>query len=159
MLDCSNMIIFVTFFIALLLTVIPLPEWIKPYRPQWVSLVLIYWCIALPHRVGIGTGFSLGILLDTLTSTLLGQHALGMVCIAFLAIQLHMRVRTFPLWQQALGILALLLLEHLCTYVIIDMTSQTPLNYSYWFAPLVGAVLWPWVFVTLRNVRRHFRVV
>jgi rod shape-determining protein MreD len=154
----SVIIILSTFCLALLLTVLPLPEWARAYRPQWVSLVLIYWCIALPHRVGVGAGFSIGIVLDALTSTLFGQHALGMSLTAFLAGQLHARIRVFPLWQQALVILIFLLAEHLLTLWVVMATSQTSPNPHYWSIPIIGAILWPWAFMTLRNVRRKFNV-
>ena len=64
-----------TFIIALLLTVIPLPEGLRFLRPDWVGLVLIYWCMALPHRVGVASGWFMGLMVDLLTGTLLGQHA------------------------------------------------------------------------------------
>ena len=72
----GRLIIVVTLCIAMLLMILPMPEWARPFRPQWVTLTLIYWAIALPHRVGVGSGFLAGIALDVLTGTLLGQHAL-----------------------------------------------------------------------------------
>ena len=69
---------------------------------------MLYWAIALPHRVGVGSGFIVGIVLDVLTGTLLGQHALGLSIVTFIAIQLHQRIRVFPFWQQSLGMLVLL---------------------------------------------------
>ena len=70
-------VILLTFVIALLLTVIPLPDWARYLRPDWVGLVLIYWCMALPERVGVTTGWFMGLLVDLLTGTVLGQHALS----------------------------------------------------------------------------------
>lgn len=148
-----------TFLVALLMMILPLPEWARPFRPQWVTLTLIYWCIALPHRVGVGTGFTLGILLDVLTGTLLGQHALGLSLVAFLAVQLHARIRVFPFWQQALAVLVLLVVEHLLALWVMGATEKTPPGLIYWVIPAIGAVLWPWVFVTLRDVRRRFKIV
>ncbi len=148
----------IVFMLALLLMILPMPEWARPFRPQWVTLTLIYWCIALPHRVGVGTGFSLGILLDVLTGTLLGQHALGLSVVAFLSVQLHARIRVFPFWQQALAVLVLLVVEHLFALWVMGAIGQTPPGLTYWLVPLIGAVLWPWVFVTLRDVRRRFKV-
>ena len=98
-------VILITFLVAMLLMILPLPEWARPFRPQWVTLTLVYWCIALPHRFGVGTGFSLGIVLDVLTGTLLGQHALGLSLVAFIAVQLHARIRVFPFWQQSLAVI------------------------------------------------------
>jgi len=150
--------VLLTFLVALLMMILPMPEWARPFRPQWVSLTLIYWCIALPHRVGVGTGFSLGIALDVLTGTLLGQHALGLSLVAFLAVQLHARIRVFPFWQQALAVLVLLVIEHLFALWVMGATGQAPPGLLYWVIPLIGALLWPWVFVTLRDVRRRFKI-
>ena len=150
--------IVITFGVALLMMILPLPEWARPFRPQWVSLTLIYWCIALPHRVGVGTGFILGIVLDVLTGTLLGQHALSLSVVAFLSVQLAARIRVFPFWQQALAVLVLLVLEHLLTLWVMGASGQIPPGLVYWVVPLIGALLWPWVFVTLRDVRRRFKI-
>ena len=130
----------------------------RPFRPQWVTLVLLYWAIALPHRIGVGSGFLAGIVLDVLTGTLLGQHALGLSIVTFIAIQLHQRIRIFPFWQQSLGVLVLLLLEHLLALWVIGATRGVAPGLGYWAVPFIGALLWPWIFVTLRKIRRHFKV-
>ncbi|MGD1982757.1 MAG: rod shape-determining protein MreD [Chromatiaceae bacterium] len=152
------LVIVITVVVGMLLTILPIPEWARPYRPQWVTLVLIYWAIALPHRVGVGSGFTAGIILDVLTGTLLGQHALGLSVVTFIAIQLHQRIRVFPFWQQSLGVLVLLLVEHLLALWVVGATRGVAPGLSYWLVPVIGALLWPWVFVTLRKTRRHFKV-
>jgi len=154
----GRLTILATLCVAMLLTILPMPEWARPFRPQWVTLVLLYWAIALPHRVGVGSGFLAGILLDVLTGTLLGQHALGLSVVTFIAIQLHQRIRVFPFWQQSLGVLVMLVIEHLLALWVTGATRGVAPGLSYWSAPLIGALLWPWVFVTLRKVRRHFKV-
>ncbi|MCB1773221.1 MAG: rod shape-determining protein MreD [Gammaproteobacteria bacterium] len=151
-------VIYITICIAMLLTILPMPEWARPFRPQWVTLVMVYWAIALPHRVGVGSGFIAGIVLDVLTGTLLGQHSLGLSVVMFIAIQLHQRIRVFPFWQQSLGILVLLIVEHLLSLWVIGATRGEAPDLGYWAVPLIGALLWPWMFVTLRKVRRHFKV-
>jgi rod shape-determining protein MreD len=152
------LVIVITVVVGMLLTILPIPEWARPYRPQWVTLVLIYWAIALPHRVGVGSGFTAGLILDVLTGTLLGQHALGLSVVTFIAIQLHQRIRVFPFWQQSLGVLVLLLVEHLLALWVVGATRGVAPGLSYWLVPVIGALLWPWVFVTLRKTRRHFKV-
>lgn len=154
----GGLVLLLTFAIALMLTILPLPEWVRLYRPQWVTLVLIYWCLALPDRVSVGTGFIAGLLVDVLTGTLLGQHALGMSIVAYISVQTHQRLRLFPLWQQSLSVMVLLLLEHLLSFWIIGITQKQPPGLNYWFIPLVGTLFWPWVFVMLRDVRRRFNV-
>lgn len=154
----GRLVIFATVCVALLLTILPIPEWARPLRPQWVTLVLLYWTIALPHRVGVGTGFVVGIVLDVLTGTLLGHHALGLSVVLFIAIQLHQRIRLFPLWQQSLGVLMLLVVQHLLALWVIGATRGEAPGLGYWMVPVIGALLWPWMFVTLRTLRRHFKV-
>jgi len=154
----GRLAIIATLFVAMLLTVLPMPDWAQPFRPQWVALVLLYWAIALPHRVGVGSGFLVGIVLDVLTGTLLGQNALGLSVVTFIAIQLHQRIRVFPFWQQSLGILLLLVIERLLALWVTGATRGVAPGLVYWAVPLIGALLWPWVFVTLRKVRRHFKI-
>jgi len=154
----GGLIILLSFCLALSLTILPLPDWARAFRPQWVTLVLIYWAMALPHRIGVGIGFSLGILLDVLTGTLLGQHALGLSIVAFATVKLHQRVRVFPLWQQSLVVLVLLVVEHLLALWIMGTTNERPPGLLYWAVPPIGALLWPWIFVVLRDLRRRFHV-
>ena len=143
---------------ALLLLILPLPEWAQPFRPQWPALVLIYWSMALPQRVGVGSAWLLGITADLLTDTLLGLHALGFSLIAFIVLKLYRQIRVFPLWQQATGVLLLLLMEQFLTTWIMGFVGEPPPSQLYWSAPLVGMLLWPWVFLVLRDVRRRFHV-
>jgi len=154
----NGAVILVVFLAALGLTVMPLPDWAKDFRPQWVPLALVYWSLALPQRVGVGTAWSLGIFEDVITGTLLGQHALGLSLTAFLTLRLHQRIRIFPLWQQSITVLVLLLVERLLSLWVIGATGQPTPNLWYWAPPLVGMLLWPWVFIVLRDVRRRFAV-
>ena len=151
----GGLVIVISFLVALVLTVLPLPDWAINLRPEWTALVLLYWCMALPHRVGVGIGWCVGMLLDVLKGTLLGQHALGMAVIAYLTINLHQRIRVFPLWQQALTVLMLLALYQL---LILWFSGQQPKGWTYWLPSISGMVLWPWVFILLRGVRRYFKV-
>ncbi len=151
-------VIVLTFVVALVAEVLPLPEWAQAFRPQWYTLALIYWCVALPQRVGVGTGWALGLVVDALTGTVLGQHALSLSLIAFLSVKLHLRIRVFPLWQQSLTVLTLLALERLLSLWIIGITGFPTPPLRYWTPALVSTLLWPWVFIVLRDVRRRFGV-
>ena len=154
----NGVVILILFLIALVLTVMPLPDWVRDFRPQWVTLMLIYWCLALPQRIGVGTAWTLGVFEDVLTGTLLGQHALGLSVTAFLALRLHQRIRIFPLWQQSLSVFVLLLVEHLLSLWVIGATGQPTPSLWYWMPTLVGMFLWPWFYIVLRDVRRRFKV-
>ena len=76
-------VIAASFVVALMLTALKLPEWALIWRPAWVALVLIYWCMAVPHRIGVAIAFLLGVFLDVMSGALLGQHALALTVVAF----------------------------------------------------------------------------
>ncbi len=151
-------IIIFSFIVALLLTTIPLPDGLRPYRPDWVGLVLIYWCLAVPDRVNVGYGWVTGLLMDVLTGTLLGQHALSLTLMAYLTVKLHQRIRLYPMWQQSLTVLLLLTLHQLLTMWVHGITGQPSHGWFYWLPSFIGMALWPFVYQFLRTLRRQFSV-
>jgi rod shape-determining protein MreD len=151
-------VIVISFIAAIMLTAMPLPEWAIYWRPAWVAMVLIYWCLALPHRVGIGVGWFLGILLDVLQGTLLGQNAIGLTILAFLTLKSHQRVRMYPLVQQALVICLFVLVYQLLSLWVRGIMGVPPRSWTYWMPAFTSMVLWPWLFIILRDLRRRFHV-
>ena len=151
-------IIYLTLLLGFILTIMPLPDWAQDYRPQWVILILIYWCMALPERIGVGVGWLTGLLLDVLTGSLLGQQALGLSVVAYLTLKLYRRVRVLPLRQQMFTILILLLIERLLTLWTTGVAGYMTPSLWYWVTPLIGALLWPWIYIVLRDIRRRFHV-
>ena len=154
----SNLTIFTTFVVAFILVSLPSPDWAEQFRPDWISLVLIYWCLATPNRVGVGVGWTAGLLLDVLYGSLLGQQALAKSLIAFLTLKLHLRVRMFPPWQQAMIILLLLVINHLIVLWAKGIAGHPTGNLSSWTPSIVGMAIWPVVFTMLRKVRRYSQV-
>ena len=82
---------------ALLLGLLPLPPWMQPFRPYWLALVLVYWLIEAPDRVGIGFAFLLGVVADLAFGTLLGEQALRLTVMAFIVQRFRAQLRFFPL--------------------------------------------------------------
>jgi rod shape-determining protein MreD len=151
-------VIFLTLLAALSLSILPLPDWAVSYRPEWVLLVLIYWCIALPHRIGMGLAWIVGLLLDTLEGTLLGQHALAFTVVTYVCLRGYRHLRIYPLWQQALAVLALVGGEQLLMLWIQGLSGKAPDTWQYWLPSVTSALLWPWLFIILRDLRRRFGV-
>jgi rod shape-determining protein MreD len=138
---------------ALTLIVLPMPAWAEDYRPQWVTLILIYWCLVLPAHVGVFSGFALGIAHDVVSGGLLGAHALSLSVIAYLTEELHLRIRAFPLWQQAVAVWLLLLAERLLSLWVLGAVGQPTPTLAYWLPTLVGLLLWPWLSLGLDRLR------
>lgn len=154
----GGLIIFTSFVLALVLTMLPLPDWAKVFRPEWMTLVTIYWCMALPTRISIGWAWVAGLMLDVTLGNLLGLHAFTLSIVAFLTIKLYQRIRVYPLGQQALAILILVAMSELLALWVLGVINQTPDNWTYWLPSISSAIIWPWLFVIMRGTRRHFRV-
>lgn len=150
--------IVISFIFALLLQMIALPDWAVSLRPDWLALVLVYWCIALPERVGVGIGWLTGLILDVANGALLGQNALSLAIVAYLAIRLHQRIRLFPLWQQSVSVLLLITLHLMLVLWIKGSVGQSSETWAYWLPALTSLLAWPLVFTVLRGLRRTYRV-
>lgn len=154
----GGVVIVLSFIIAYMLTAMPLPEWALNWRPAWVSIVLIYWCMALPERVSIGIAWVLGLLLDVQQGTVFGQNALVLTIIAYIITREHKRIRVFPLIQQAFFVCGLLLITQMFTLWIRGMMGFQLQHWTYWSPPFTSMIIWPWLFIILRDVRRKFHV-
>lgn len=150
-------LIVASFLVAFLLTLAPMPESVERLRPQWLGLVVIYWCLAIPERVGVGTAWAVGLLQDVVQSTLLGQHALAMALVGYVTVKAHMRLRVLPLWQQTGTVLLFLLINQITIYWINGITGFPPSDWWYLAPPLTSTLLWPWLVVILRDLRRRQR--
>lgn len=121
-------------------------------------MVLIYWVIATPHRIGIAVAWSCGLLVDVLRSSLLGQNALALIVVAYVAASLYQRMRMFSVWQQGMVVFAIIGLSQLINFWIDSISGSGNWSLLYLLPSAVSALLWPWVFLSLRYVRRRFDV-
>jgi len=143
--------------VALVLMAVPLPRGAMQYRPDWVGLVLIYWCLFIPERVGIGTGWLSGLLMDVMQYTLLGQNALSKAVLAFLANQVHSHVRMYPWWQQSIVVFILLSIDVAIVALIHGMVGGVTLDWRYWMPCVVAMLIWPWLGLLFRTTTRRVR--
>ena len=151
-------VIWVSFALALLLSVAPMPTFMETGRPLWLALFLTAWTLALPHRVGMTTAWVLGLAADVLYGTLLGQNALILTFITFLVLSLHQRLRMFPMWQQSLVLLVVFGLAQLVQLWLNALTGNRPPTLLFILPALVSALLWPWVYTALRIIRQRLGV-
>jgi len=150
--------VIVSLAVALLLTVIPLPAVLVHMRPYWVALVMIFWCLETQDLISLNRAFLIGLLLDLLTDSLLGMHALELVILVYLVTRFRARLRFFPPWQQALSVLALLLNDRIIVLWIISLKGDALPPPSFWLAPVIGTLLWPWLFLLLDRYRSLARL-
>lgn len=146
-------ILYASLGVALLLGLLPLPLAVQSLRPFWIALVLAYWLIEDPDRVGLGFAFLLGLLADIVDAGLLGEQALRLVILAFIVQRFRARLRFFPLSQQALTLGALLVNDRIVSAGLHAALGEPTLPWAYWSAAVVGMLLWPLVFLILDGLR------
>lgn len=144
--------VLVTFVVALMLSITPMPEWAAPYRPDWVALTLIYWSIRLPKTYGVGTAWIVGIVMDVAQGTLLGQHAIALSLVAYLTVKFHLQLRVFPASQMAATVLGLLAVYQFILFWVNGVADVAAAPATYWWPVITGGLLWPVVALVLRTV-------
>ncbi|HAW94522.1 MULTISPECIES: rod shape-determining protein MreD [unclassified Arsukibacterium] len=150
--------IYLSLLVALLLTVMPMPQQVKLFRPDWALLVVLYWTMALPGRVNILTAFVLGFLTDVLVGTVLGVNALAFSVVTFIVAVNHLKIRNFSVIQQALLLGLFLALYHLLLFWLSHFLTGVYFLPAYLWPVLTGMLVWPWLFWLLRRYRRRFKI-
>src|SRR5690606_28575478 len=129
------------------------------WRPAWLTLVLVYWVMALPHRVGLLSAWLAGFFLDVLEGGLLGLNALCLALVAWLALNLYERLRMFTPLQQSATLTVLAGIHAMLVCWVKAATGQNVApDLRFLLSALSSGIIWPFVFVTLRYLRRSFAV-
>lgn len=145
--------IVVSLAVALLLNFLPWKN--VALVPDFVALVLAFWCVRQPRLVGLGAAWSLGLATDVGNGVLLGQHALAYSMLAFLAITLSRRILWFGPWGQALHVAGLLLAAQAVGLLVRLAAGAEFPGWTLAAGPLIGAALWPPVSVLLLLPQRR----
>lgn len=140
LLPVKGWFILLALFVALFLNLLPLGR--VTGVPDWVALVLAFWCVREPRKVGMATGFMLGVVADVADASLMGQHALAYVLLAFAATTLSRRILWFPLGQQALHILPLLVGTQVVMLLVRMIGGAEFPGLMYLLAPVIATALW-----------------
>ena len=147
-------VIVLTIVFAMLLMILPLPDSLRFLRPEWVLITLIYWAMAVPRLVGVGFAWVVGLLMDVMMGGAIGLLAFSYTLVIYLVLQFHLQLRQYPLWQQALSIMSLILLAD----VLIILVTPTMAGWYVWLPAISSTVLWPVIYPLLRTVRRTFNI-
>ncbi len=145
-----------TALVALVLTIVPIPTAISWVRPDWLLLVVIYWSLVSPRIAGLLFAWTCGLVIDVVSGTVLGEHAFAFLLIGFLTHRLQLRMRIFPIWQQAFVVLLMLLIFQFLVFWIDGMTGQAVMTWHRWIPALVGAAIWPLITSVMDTVNRRF---
>ncbi|MDO7084319.1 rod shape-determining protein MreD [Pseudocolwellia sp. AS88] len=158
MLAHNGIIILLTLLLALIASIIPMPLSVDAFRPDWVLVVLIYWCLALPSRVNVITAWVLGFILDVLLGSILGVHAAALAISVFIIAENFQKIRNFSIWQQSIIVGVVAALYHLLVFWIQRFLTDVVFLPSYLYPVITTIILWPWALFLLRKIRRHFQI-
>lgn len=154
----NRWIIYLLLALALMLAVYPLPlEW-RWWRPEFVLLVMIYWVFVLPDNTSLTLVWCLGLIQDLVEGTPLGQHALGLVIVAYIGIQSYRRVRNYALWQQACWVFVLVGISQLTGNWVYSMAGGSVSGFYFLYPAVSSALLWPFFHVGCEWLRHHYRI-
>lgn len=141
LLPANSLFIALSLIVAFLLNLLPWGQWVGV--PDFVALVLVFWSIHEPRKIGISIAFMMGVLMDVNEASLLGENALAYTLLSYFSIMIHRRVLWFPVGTQALHILPLLLLTQTVQLVVRAIVSEKFPHWYYFSESFVCALLWP----------------
>ncbi|KPJ67423.1 MAG: hypothetical protein AMJ43_03965 [Coxiella sp. DG_40] len=142
----------ISFLLAMMLTILPLPNWANWLRPAWILMALIYWVIKVPNSISIEVAWILGLLQDILTGTTLGEHALILVIIAYFISKFYLKIRLLSLLQQSLVVFTIAITYQSLIFCTQCLTGPTLITWQYWLSSLTSSLLWPWLFTLLQQL-------
>jgi len=149
--------IVLTCFLGLVANMAPASGTALVLRPDFLALVILYWCIQEPRYMGVGVAWMLGLVMDVADATVFGQHAFAYAVLAYSAEYFRRRVLRFPLWQQAPQVAILLLVCAALVMLVRFVGGAAMPGWTYFVAPIVGALLWPLLSVLLQWPQRPAR--
>ena len=154
--------IFLSLLVSLLLSVVHLPEtwpaWLGYLRPNWMLLVVFFWVVEVPHRVGLIAIWVLGLFVDVLQAEPLGLNGFILASVTYIAWRFYERLRMYSVLQQCVVVLLMAIAAEVLRSVVLGLSGRDEWHYLALLRPMVSMVLWPFLFIVLLRVRTGLRV-
>lgn len=148
---------------AMVLAVMHLPEtwpqWLGWLRPAWVAMVIFYWVMELPHRIGLIAAWVIGTLLDVMVAEPLGLNGVILAAITYVAWRFYERLRMYSIVQQCGVIFLLVLGAELLRALVLNLVVDRSWDWGLLLPPATSLLLWPFVALLLARLRLRFRVM
>lgn len=153
----SSFFIFFSFSVAFLFSILALPHAVSYLRPEWVAMVVVYWVIKSPTKVGVVVAWSSGLVLDILEGSLLGVNALSLAVVAYLVLTMHQRIKLFPLVQQSFTVFLVVGIHLMIGHFIRNVVGNSVSGMAYLIPALTSAVVWPVLYLFIDKVALKLR--
>ena len=145
MLPAKPLYVGLSFFVAFMLNMLPLTGWLLTIRPDFVAVILLYWAIQHPRKVGFTPVFVLGLVMDVTDGSLFGQHALAYCVLMAAGVAWHRRVSLFGIQGQMLHVLGMLLVAQLIVLAVQLAAGNAFPGWWYFLPSVSGCLIWPLV--------------
>ncbi|AAP96116.1 rod shape-determining protein MreD [[Haemophilus] ducreyi] len=143
------------FIISFVLEIMPWPISLQGLRPTWIVLVLIYWALALPDKMSVGTAFIAGIVWDLVLGSILGIHALVLSIAIYFIAKYHLILRNLSLWLQAILVMLYIIAIRFFIFFVELVLHSADFNQQEILGAVISGILWPWIFLLMRHIRRQ----
>ncbi|OOH88985.1 rod shape-determining protein MreD [Pasteurellaceae bacterium 15-036681] len=153
------LVLVLIFIVAFVLEIMPWPVGFQGLRPMWIALILIYWTLALPNKISVGTAFVAGIVWDLILGSILGVHALVLSLAIYFVAKHHLILRNLSLWLQGILVIVYIMLIRLTIFMVEFILHSANFNPQELVGAAISGLLWPWIFLLMRHIRRglHLR--
>ena len=149
--------VYLSLLAATALHLIPLPDFVADARPLWLPMTVLFWNISTPGYFNIGSAWMVGLFLDLITGSLLGQHALAMIAMSYIGIRLYKQYRLYSILQRLLLVFAALLAWQLIDSRLWGLSGHAPSGWGFWLPLLSSVLLWTWYQGLLTWINEHWR--
>lgn len=143
------------FIAALVMELAPWPTGFQAFKPSWLILVLTYWALAIPNKVSIGMAFLLGVIWDLVLGSTLGVHALVLSVAFYFIAKNYLVLRNLSLWFQSLLVIIFVFAIRFAIFLVELFLHSAVFNWQEIFGAIASGILWPWVFLLMRKMRRQ----
>ena len=148
----------VTILVGLFFCVMPLPSALAWLRPQFAALIFIYWCLSFPHVIGVISAWFVGLAIDIVTHSTLGQHALALVIVAYVCLLSYQRIRTYLFWQQSMWVFIMIGIQQVFVNWVHSLGGHSATPSQFLLPALSSALLWPFIHTLLERLKIRYRV-
>lgn len=152
------LVLILIFVIGFVLEIMPWPLGFQGLRPAWIVLILIYWTLALPDKISIGTAFVIGVVWDLVLGSILGIHALALSLAIYFIAKYHLILRNLSLWLQSLLVMIYIAIIRLTVFIIELLLHSAEFNSQELLGAVISGILWPWIFLLMRQIRRGLQL-
>jgi len=149
----------ISVLLALWLLILPLPQTMQYFRPEWSCLLVVYWILVNPNHLGLGFAFLLGLLQDVFEQTIWGANALGLVVVAYVCVTSYRRVQRYSVWQQSLWILVLVGLYQVSANAIMRLGGTEVYLQNQVPSILVSGMCWPPFLFVARWLKKRLALI